>query len=299
MRFAAIDFETANDSRDSARAVAVAVVDDGRITESRTWLIRPDPLLFNGMNIAIHGISDDDVRGEPEFSEIWPELLPYIRGRLVIAHNAGFDIGVLSALIKKYRLNHPTLPYFCTRALSKLAYPGRISYSLPVVAECLGIEFDHHVPAEDAIVCAQIALSCCGVLRASSVESALESLQIRPGEVFSGGYQSWRYPSNNPRDLVPADPDIDPSHPFYGKMVVFTGTLQAMVRASAMQAVVNVGGECGLNVSKKTHYLVVGEQDFSKFRSGEKRSKMLKAEQLLTKGAEIEILPEPEFIRLL
>lgn len=302
MRFTAIDFETANDRRDSACAVAVAVVEGGKITETRSWLIRPEPLEFNGLNVMIHGISESDVRNKPVFSGVWSELHPYIDGRLIIAHNAGFDIGVLRRLLSKYSLQHQTLNYFCTRAFSKLVYPGQASYSLPLVAEWLGIEFKHHDPSQDATACARVALQCCKELGSESIEAALASYSIRCGEIFIDGYQSWRYPTAagiHPRDLTSQNPDMNPSHPFYGRMVVFTGTLQSMVRAAAMQAVVNAGGTCSVSLTKKAHYLVVGDQDFTKFRGGEKSAKMIKAEQLLAKGVDIEIVPESEFIRML
>ena len=56
--------------------------------------------------------------------------------------------------------------------------------------------------------------------------------------------------------------------------MAFTGTLQSMVRRTAMQRVVNLGGSCGDSVTKNTGFLVVGDQDFRKFTDGISSSKM-------------------------
>jgi DNA polymerase-3 subunit epsilon len=301
--FVAIDFETANERRDSACAVAIAVVSDSTPLRTKSWLIRPEPSEFAGFNVMLHGITEAHVAEAPTFPEIWSELKLYIGDKLVIAHNASFDMSVLRHLFGKYSIDHPPIRYYCTRTLSRAAYPGMISYTLELMAERLRISYMHpHDPACDAAAAAELALHCCNQLGAPSIEAYFEASSITCGQLFPGGYRSWRHPTSSgvhPRDLKPDSDDLDPSHPFYGKTIVFTGALDGMPRSWAMQRVVNAGGECGLSVTKKTDFLIVGQQDFRKFRGGNKSSKMRKAEDLLSKGVEIEILPEPEFMRML
>lgn len=59
---------------------------------------------------------------------------------------------------------------------------------------------------------------------------------------------------------VEANPNADPSNPFYGKAVVFTGDME-MPRAEAAQAVAELGAHVKSAVSRKTDYLVAGAQD--------------------------------------
>ena len=67
-----------------------------------------------------------------------------------------------------------------------------------------------------------------------------------------------------------------------------------------MQAVVDVGGEVEKGVTKHTNFLVVGDQDYRKFADGQtKGSKMRKAEALLAKGQDIEIITEQDFLEIL
>jgi DNA polymerase-3 subunit epsilon len=60
-----------------------------------------------------------------------------------------------------------------------------------------------------------------------------------------------------------------------------------------------VGGECGASVTKVTHYLVVGDFDFGKFKGGDKSAKLRKAENLVADGQSLEIIPEEDFLRML
>jgi hypothetical protein len=50
--------------------------------------------------------------------------------------------------------------------------------------------------------------------------------------------------------------------PFYGKTVVFTGTLSCgLTRVEAAQYVVNAGGRVTNSMSKKVDFLILGQQD--------------------------------------
>ena len=77
MDFVAIDFETANQDRDSACEIAVCVVKNNEITECKSWLIRPPVLWFDPWNNSIHGLSEQDVADKPKFNKLWKELKPY------------------------------------------------------------------------------------------------------------------------------------------------------------------------------------------------------------------------------
>ena len=72
--FTAIDFETANKSRDSACQLAAVRVRSGVIVHEAMWMIRPQPLRFSPGNIRVHGITPNDVKNELEFGEIWNEI---------------------------------------------------------------------------------------------------------------------------------------------------------------------------------------------------------------------------------
>lgn len=71
-----------------------------------------------------------------------------------------------------------------------------------------------------------------------------------------------------------------------------------MARKDAMQLVVDLGGSVGDNVTKKTNYLILGNNDFCASIKDGKSNKQKKAEELILKGSDLEILSENVFYDL-
>jgi len=97
------------------------------------------------------------------------------------------------------------------------------------------------------------------------------------------------------KDIVANTDDFDETHPIYDKTFVFTGTLEKMPRREAMQIVVDHGGKCGDNVTAKTNYLVLGNNDYCPLIKDGKSTKQKKAESMKLSGADIEIISENVF----
>ena len=66
-----------------------------------------------------------------------------------------------------------------------------------------------------------------------------------------------------------------------------------------MQFVVNLGGFCEDNVTKKTNYLVLGNLEFSSNIKNGKSNKLKKAEKLILSGQDLKIISENIFLDLL
>ncbi len=65
-----------------------------------------------------------------------------------------------------------------------------------------------------------------------------------------------------------------------------------------MQLVANLGGCLGNGVTRKTDYLILGNNDYcTKIKDG-KSIKQKKAEELILKGFDIQIMPEDVFYEL-
>lgn len=157
--FVALDFETADGSRESACAVGVVRVEAGRVTERLGRLIRPPHLTFSPFCVRIHGITPAMVADAPDFGQLWPQIAPFVVGaRFLAAHNAAFDRGVLAACCGRYGIPIPALPFVCTVRLSRKAW-NLPSAALPAVCRHLGIPLKHHDAAFDAWACARIVLA--------------------------------------------------------------------------------------------------------------------------------------------
>ena len=95
--------------------------------------------------------------------------------------------------------------------------------------------------------------------------------------------------------LVADNNDFDETHPLYKKVCVFTGTLEKYTRQEAAQIVVNFGGLCGNSVTRKTNFLILGNNDYVSTIKNGKSSKQIKAEEYKLKGQDIEIISESLF----
>lgn len=186
MDFTAIDFETASSDRTSVCSLGWCVVKDNIITERREILIKPDPFKFNEYNTKINGITPEMVWDKPTFDMYWDKIRPYIENRMVIAHNASFDIHVLCSTLEHFGIEIPDFNYMCTVVLSQKAYPELPSHKLNNLAEALGIDFNHHRAYDDAYACAAAFLRIAEDYSLESFEEIEECFGVARGTVVRG-----------------------------------------------------------------------------------------------------------------
>lgn len=304
MRFVALDFETANEQRNSACAIGIAVVEDGDVVRTLHQLIRPHELRFSPRNVQIHGITPEQVMDAPTLSELWPSIWPIMESQLVVAHNASFDISVLRHSLHANALPIPELRYLCSLQLARKAWPELTSHSLSFLAAWHNIEIEHHNPESDAQAAARIMLRIASDQSVHCPFRLAERLGVSVGRLSPDG--DW-IPSTAPRFCTSADSfevalpeDYDVcTHPLYGKNVAFTGTLQFFSRSQAFEIVELFGGSPQTTVTKKTDILVTGVQDISRLATGQtESSKLRKAMDLRLQGFPIQIITDREFQEL-
>lgn len=155
--FLAIDFETANQGRDSACAVGLAVGSGGRVVETAQFLIRPPSREFQFT--YIHNLSWRDVCTAPDFGDLWPRLSTYLHEvDFLVAHNAPFDRSVLRACCARHGVEVPLIPFECTVRIARNFFGFRPA-RLPDVCARLAIPLQHHDAGSDAEACARIVLA--------------------------------------------------------------------------------------------------------------------------------------------
>jgi DNA polymerase III subunit epsilon len=301
MDFITLDFETATSQRHSPCEIGLTFVKNNQIIETKTWLIKPINNEYDGFNIYIHGITPKDTADKPEFNEIWPELRPLIENQFLIAHNAGFDISVLRRTLELYKLPFPKLNYSCSYIFSKKVWEGLPAYDLKTLCKVNNIPLNHHRAGADSKATAELALKAFEIVEITSLDDFPEKLNTTIGQLYDGGYRpSETRRINKAKDLskIIGDPSKHNLNSiFYGRTVVFTGTLSSMVRADAQQIIADIGGINGNSVTKDTDFLVVGQQDYRVVGDDGMSSKQEKAVKLIAKGSLLEIISEYDFFK--
>ena len=269
--FVTIDFETATNRHDSACSIGIAAVQNGEIVDTFYSLIQPSDLDFNSKNIEINGITPDMVKESPSLDDLWwSEIRRFFGPYLVIAHNAYFDMSVLKESLSYY--NSPDFKYVDSVSIARDYVPG--TKSLEHCAEHLGLDIgQHHNALDDAITCAKIVIKCLDISGLSNIGQlcfSKENIKIHhffdlnEEEVYKNHGKSKPqrkfYPVVSVRDIIPKETEFNKAHPLYQKCIVFTGQL-SLDRQEAMQYAVDVGAIVKSDVSKKVHFLVVGEKE--------------------------------------
>ena len=128
MRELALDTETTGlDALTGDRLGEIACIElVNHIPTGKTYhqYINPERDMPSGA-FAIHGLSEEFLRGFPVFADIADAFLEFINDDPLIIHNAKFDMGFINAELRL--LNHPLLPMsrsIDTVALARRRFPG-------------------------------------------------------------------------------------------------------------------------------------------------------------------------------
>ena len=304
LNFTAIDFETANSYRGSPCSVGMVKVRDGQIVDEFSSLIHPPAGFdhFDSFNTWLHGINAEMVVGAPSWRRALEWIVQYIGSDPLVCHNAGFDMSVIRYACTADDLSCPSVDFLCTMVLARRAY--RLpSYRLPFVAAECDVDFSHHHQAvSDARCAALIAVAMARKQGACTLEGLAGSFSVRIGHMETAYYSASARRSSAGHALVraDADPDAEPDHPLYGRVVVFTGALMSRTRQMAWDNVIKVGGVPEFSVTKRTNVLVIGDINPAVLAPGMViTGKAAKAFALQDKGQEIEVMTEDDFLRSL
>jgi DNA polymerase-3 subunit alpha (Gram-positive type) len=155
--YVVFDLETTglNPKHDKIIEIGAVKIENGQITETFTALIDPHEPLSEKI-IAITGIEDEQLAGQPSIEEILPRFHQFIGESVLVAHNAAFDTGFIREACKKL-----DLPYRSTSVdtlgMSRLLLKDLKRHKLNLVAKHLGIKLDnHHRALDDATATAEI-----------------------------------------------------------------------------------------------------------------------------------------------
>jgi DNA polymerase-3 subunit epsilon len=97
----------------------------------------------------VHGITPQDLVGAPALVELWGEIDPRLRRRVVLAHGAGTE----KKFLRAFPL-HGFGPWLDTLMLARRTLPGLADHSLRTCCTALGLE------DEARVICAPV----CGGL---------------------------------------------------------------------------------------------------------------------------------------
>lgn len=174
--WAVVDVETSGFHPGKARIISIAALaldTDGHPEHSVVSLVNPgvDPGPTH-----VHGLTAAMLDGQPQFSDIAGEIVELLHGRTLVAHNAAFDYGFLTAEAEFAGVALPTDTVMCTVELTRRLGLAVDNLRLETLAAYWDVAQSRpHDALDDAVV-------LCGVLTAALIRARERDvwLPVRP-----------------------------------------------------------------------------------------------------------------------
>ena len=232
------------------------------------------------------GITNEMVKDAPTIEEVLPDFMDYIGNDILIGHNVNFDINFIYDNLYRNKLDVLTNDFIDIMRISRNLLPELPHHRLIDLAKYFKIDStNNHRSLKDC----EITMNVYENLK----EIALQKYDNV--DEFKNAFKKHKKEGLRAKDIVSTNTDFDVDNLFYDKYIAITGTLEKMQRKEAMQIIVDLGGHCEDNVTKKTNYLILGNNDYNPILRGKKSSKLIKAETLKLEGKDIEIISENVF----
>lgn len=290
--YCVIDIETTGLSPDWDEIIEISALkyENNNLIDKFSSLLKPDDFsdeepYLDEFITSLTGITDEMLSVSENTQIVLKRFLSFIEGNILIGHNVNFDINFLYDKIEKYCNSYLSNNFVDAMRISRKLLPELDHHRLCDLADYYKISTQNAHRAEND---AEATQECYSHLLSNVIDiyGNLEDFK----KLFSKKHYDAKA-----CDFQTKTECVDTSHPLYGKVCVFTGTLERMIRKEAMQIVANFGGINADGVTKKTNYLILGNNDYCTSIKGGKSSKQKKAEKLKLDGQDIEIIPENVF----
>lgn len=140
--YCVLDLETTGFSAVTEKITEVGImkIKQGEVIDKFSCFVNPEKHIPQRVT-EVTNITDDMVKDAETIEKVFPKILEFIEGSVLVAHNAPFDMGFLKQNAK--RLGHEfDYTYLDTLSLAKDLFPNYKKYQLGKIAENLGIKVE-------------------------------------------------------------------------------------------------------------------------------------------------------------
>ena len=274
-----IDLETTglDPKFDSIIELSAIKVNNSKILDYFSTLVNPE-FEIDYFITNLTGITNDMLKAAPILEDVFPKFLNFLGNSILLAHNANFDINFIYDNCKNPFKNN----FIDTLRICRCVFKNQFeNYKLETLANALNLE---HKPSHRGLD------DCyCAYELFEYTKKYINKNNLDINKIFSTNY------TVKSSSITPENDNFNANNPLYNKTCVITGALEKFVRKDAMQIIANLGGINADSVTKKTDFLILGNNDLCKLIKDGKSSKQKKAEELILKGKDIKIISENVF----
>ena len=140
--YCVLDLETTGFSPVTEKITEIGIMKykDGKVIDQFSCFVNPEKPIPARV-VEVTNITDDMVRNAETIEKVFPKMLEFIKGSVLVAHNAGFDVGFLkhNARVLGYDFD---FTYLDTLSLAQEVFPDFKTYKLGRIAKNLGIKVE-------------------------------------------------------------------------------------------------------------------------------------------------------------
>ena len=135
--------------------LGAVIYKNGEIIDEFECFVNPEKPIPEEV-VKVTNITDDMVKDAETIETILPKFLDFIGDRIIVAHNADFDVGFIKYNAEKIGIKLENT-YIDTLRLAKDLFPDYKKYKLGIIAENLGIKVDvAHRALDDVITLTKV-----------------------------------------------------------------------------------------------------------------------------------------------
>lgn len=157
MHYVIVDVETTGGSPKQSKITEIAMYkyDGKEIIDEFVTLLNPEQSIPDFI-VRLTGITDAMVKKSPKFYEVAKSILAFCEDCVFVAHNVGFDYGMIRMEFKRLGFDF-RLPHLCTVRAARYVIPGHDSYSLGKLSKALDITIEgRHRAGGDAMATSKL-----------------------------------------------------------------------------------------------------------------------------------------------
>jgi DNA polymerase-3 subunit epsilon len=176
----AFDTETSGRYPIESEICEIAAVKWTKNGEQSTFasLVKPTRPMSDEV-IKIHGITNEMVADAPSLAEVLPRFIEFIKGSVLLAHHAQFDLGFVAAALEGCGLALPGEPAICTSLLAQATVPETPNHRLQTLVPFFGVNPGQaHRALDDARACLEVGIKIFERIQATADAEGQSELTV-------------------------------------------------------------------------------------------------------------------------
>lgn len=170
--YCVLDIETTGLSfrTEKITELGAVIYKNGEVVKEFECFVNPEKPIPDEVVEVTH-ITDDMVKDAQTIEEVLPKFLEFIGDRVIVAHNADFDVGFIKYNAEKIGMKLENT-YIDTLRLAKDLFPDYKKYKLGIIAQKLGINVDvAHRALDDVITLVKVFKVMIDMLKQNKVKT--------------------------------------------------------------------------------------------------------------------------------